>query len=126
MLKIILASGIVCAIAGAAQAATLFAGPLQVPGDFPGSNGHTIECSIVNVGKKDVEVTITSELDNTVVAGPLTLAPGATESVANTNWTQIWERGHCRFDVQPGTKNVRASICLWDENHHCRAVAPAS
>jgi len=58
--RIIITTGLVLGLAGVGQAATLATGPLRV--------GKQLQCTVVNIGKKDVEVLLlTDEIDEWVV-----------------------------------------------------------
>lgn len=102
----------------------LTTGPLRIGANA--ATGDDLVCMAVNIGKKTIEVRITSELDNVVVGPNLFLAPGETATNFNTNSDPASRNGLCRFEVKGGKKNVRASACALDQNNNCRAAVDAS
>lgn len=102
---------------------TLVAGPASISHDV--GAGNRLACSVVNVGAKDVEVTVTALLDDTSATGPSVLAPGDFVVAFNENSAGFPFTGHCEVEVKGGKKNVRASLCALDQDGNCRAALPA-
>ena len=121
-IRMLITAGLVLTLTGVAQAARLATAPMRI--DNIVANGNALECSIVNIGKKNVEVTITTVLDNTTTI-PLVVSPGGLKSVSNINAAAFSLLGYCIFEVKGGKKNVRASACARDKNQNCRAALPA-
>ena len=124
MIKGLLAAGVSLLLAAGAHAATLTTPPIPVGGQANFFDGNTFECSIVNAGTKNVDVTIENVLENTIVIGPFVMVPGEVRSVVNTNSNGGVEFGHCMFDVS-AKKAVQASGCSRDGNLVCQAAVPA-
>lgn len=121
--RIMIAVALVLGLVGTAQAATLATGPLRVDGS--GGTENVIECSLVNIGKKDLEVTITVVLGTGSLDLDFVVPPGGTTANSVLNGGG-WKSGYCRFDVKGGKKNVRASVCVRDEFDPCGSALPAS
>jgi hypothetical protein len=120
LLRIVTATGIVVGLVAAAQAATLATGPLRV------ENGDSLTCYVVNVSQKEVEVTITNVLDNTILGNPFAVPAGQTFSLTNNNSDPTPLPGYCLFDVNGGKGKVRASACVYQGSLSCQASLPAS
>ena len=122
--KILTALTLFLGLATTSHAALLATAPLRIDDDE--GPFHVLECSVVNVGRSDVEVTMTAVADDQRGPFDLRLAPGASISLWNANLGSSTVLGHCRFDVKGGKKNVRASGCVRANSGSCRAAVPAN
>lgn len=79
--KAIVATALLVALAGTAQAVTLVTPPLYTVSD------GELDCTIVNVGRTPVRVSITSVFreEEPLTEGPLVLEPGEIASLRNVN-----------------------------------------
>lgn len=122
--KTIATCALLVGLASTSHAALLATGPLRIDDDegpFP-----YLECSAVNVGRSEVEITMTAVADDQRGPFELRLAPGGSISLWNANLSSSTVLGHCRFDVKGGRKNVRASGCVRAHRGSCRAAVPAN
>jgi len=116
----------VLALVGTAQGATLFTPALNVP-----LGENSLECHIVNVSTQDRTVTILA-LDFDGVAlqtvGPFTVEPGRNRFVSAPatviNDVNNFPR-YCKFIVEGGKTNYRASACVFQSLVGCIATIPA-
>jgi hypothetical protein len=108
------------ALAGTAHAVTLATAPMVL------ESPDTLNCTIVNVGGKDVEVTVTAVLreSGADTIGPVDLEPGAMLANALVSGIGQPELGYCRFEVKGGKKRVRAAACR-QPGDACAAALPA-
>lgn len=114
-------------LAADALATTVATAPVRINDGGPG-DPRQLSCAIVNVGFKDLEVTVTTELGSTTVVGPIVLSPQERLGFGVTNTSGSSVLGYCRFDFTGGSKkHVRASACAMGAvGEACRAPLPAS
>ena len=111
---IIVAASAVLAWTSVAHAGpTLRAGPMRldnIPGPY---GGGRLNCAVVNVSNKQLEVVISNTIDGVAITTPKFLDPGAWAGVASTNNGASTYLGHCAFEVIGGGRDdVRATGCV--------------
>ena len=95
-------------MAGSAEAATWYAGPLWI------SPGDQIVCAAMNVSEKDVKRLL---VEANIVDGPVTaeLQPAGPKEIAtaaDTNGSNFARAGYCRFEFKGSKKSIRATACV--------------
>lgn len=111
--------------AATADAATLYTPPIEKDG---WGTYSTANCSIVNVGKKEQQVTIEVWLAGAQPpeASPeVTLYPGSAYHWSATGCTDGCVY-YCKFIVSGGKRNFRAVGCVKPEGGGCSYVVPAN
>lgn len=110
---ILVASAVLAWTSVAFAGPTLRAGPMRLD-NIPGPHGGgRLNCAVVNVSNKPLEVAITTTMDGVSVTALKFLVPGAWGGNASTNNGATSHLGHCAFEVIGGGRDdVRATACV--------------
>lgn len=115
-----IAAALLSTLAGAAEAATLTTGPLRV------DDGRSMECLLVNLGKKPLEVTYEARIHaEPVSVFTRVLQPGDAVGHVKVNEFVTTQPAWCRFTFNGSKKSVRAAMCVHDANLNCTGSLPA-
>ena len=110
LIKIITISILILVLSSTSFAEVLYSPPVNVDG----SDG-TIECRIVNVGKKTISLSISAcgQVACAVLPDAVSIVPGQMAELVYERWPGA---GYCEFTIDAKSKDVRASACSISTN----------